>query len=66
MENDSKQIALHHAKHLEEFAQKENLFFEDAGIEEVECTHHIAFIIVNKSDVYTYRDALKPKRALLV
>ncbi len=55
-------IAEHHCIHLEEFALKENLKYHRVKAEEINEYYSIAYIIVDKNDMITYRDALKPHR----
>ncbi len=55
-------IAIHHAKHLAEFAETENLQNTLFGNEEITAMHHIAFLIVEKDMMNTLRETLKPTR----
>ncbi|OIQ41811.1 MAG: hypothetical protein BM563_00425 [Bacteroidetes bacterium MedPE-SWsnd-G1] len=57
--------AEHHAIHLKEFAQMENLPFYDIGFIEISEMHANAFVIVDDINMKTYRDALKPHRGEL-
>ena len=59
---NAKHIAIHHAKHLEEFAETENLKNAFTGQEEIMPMHHIAFFVVEKSLMNTLRETLKPTR----
>jgi len=59
---DALEMAKHHAIHLEEFAKSEKLNFHDVGFTQISNLYSIAFIIVDKTDMYVYRDALKPHR----
>ena len=54
--------AKHHCIHLEEFAIKENLVFHEVNHTEVNELWATAYIVVNKEDLFVYRDALKPHR----
>ena len=55
-------IAIHHAKHLAEFAETENLQNTLFGNEEITPMHHIAFLVVEKDMMNTLRETLKPTR----
>ncbi len=58
-------IAEHHEIHLKEYIviQKLNIFF--TGFEALTEFHAIAFMVVEKKDLKTLRDALKPHRGLI-
>lgn len=58
----SKQIATHHAIHLNEFIEKEKLQNMRSGVEEINEFYHIAFLIVDNQDMLAMRDALRPHR----
>lgn len=64
--DDAVHFAEHHKRHLAEFANKENLLLKETGLEELSQNHAIAYLLVKESQVYTVRDALKPKRAEIV
>ena len=55
-------IAKHHAEHLAEFAETENLKNTIAGQEEISSMHHIAFLVVEKELMDSLREILKPTR----
>lgn len=55
-------IAEHHAKHLKNYASKNGLSEDMIGEEALTPKHHIAFIIVPKSEMIAVRDVLKPHR----
>lgn len=55
-------IAAHHAKHLAEFANAENLQNTIVGQEEISPMHHTAFLVVEKENMNTLRETLKPTR----
>lgn len=59
----AQQIAVHHAIHLKEFIEKEKLENMTSGAEEVSEFHHIAYLIVEQSQMIKMRDALRPQRA---
>lgn len=58
--------AEHHAIHLNEFCEKENLTIIKVGVETKSEFHTIAYITANESLVKVLRDALKPQRAEIV
>ncbi len=62
----SKGTAEHHVIHLKEFMLKENLEFFESDIALTDENHCMAYLDVNKSDVYTVRDSLKPHRAFVL
>lgn len=62
---NAKHIATHHIKHLDEFAQAENLKNSFTGQEEMTPMHHIAFMVVEKALMNTLRERLKPTRGQL-
>ena len=55
-------IAIHHAKHLGEFAESEKLQHAFTGNEEITPMHHIAFLVVEKQLMNSLRETLKPTR----
>ncbi len=55
-------IAIHHAKHLAEFAETDKLQNTITGNEEITPMHHIAYMVVEKSLMNTLRETLKPTR----
>lgn len=57
--------AKHHAIHLDEFAQKEQLSFFESGTEIINEMYAIAFMVVEEEDMIVVRDALKPHRGEL-
>lgn len=58
----SQKIAQHHQIHLQEFAAKENLEFQETGIHVVSPMHSIAYLMTSESEMLMVRDALKPHR----
>ncbi len=62
---DALETAKHHTIHLKEFAAIENLPFYEIDVKELNPMLCVAFIVVNKSDMKVYRDALKPQRGEL-
>jgi len=59
----AKGTAEHHAIHLKEFAERENIQTRDVGTEDFSEMHSIAFMVVEEKDMITVRDALRPQRA---
>lgn len=59
---DALETAKHHTNHLKEFASLEKLHFYEINILEKNPMLVSAFIIVNETDMKTFRDALKPHR----
>lgn len=55
--------ATHHAIHLKQFAEKESIEFREDGSEKLGANHHIAYIVIKRSDMILVRDALRPNRA---
>ena len=62
---DGLATAKHHCIHLKEFAQIDSLSYYEVNHTELNPMHTIAFIIVDESDMKTFRDALKPHRGEL-
>jgi hypothetical protein len=60
---DSIKIAEHHSKHIQEFATKQSLNFYKIDCSQISDIYSIAFIIIDKKDLTTFKDALKPHRA---
>ncbi len=58
-------IAEHHAKHLSEFAEAENLQHSFTGQEQITNMHYIAFMVVEKTLMNSLRETLKPTRGQL-
>lgn len=63
---DGFQIAKHHAIHVQEFCEKENIPFHQVSQESINEMWAIAFVTVDKTEVTLIRDALIPHRAELV
>ncbi|MDO5981796.1 hypothetical protein [Flavivirga spongiicola] len=59
---DATKIAQHHEIHLKEYIQLENLNISITGIENLNDTHVIAFLVVEEDKMKPVRDALKPHR----
>lgn len=62
---NAKPIAEHHARHLREFSESEKLGNFFTGIETVTPMHHIAFLVVEKTEMDRLRERLKPTRGQL-
>ena len=58
-------IAKHHAQHLSEYANTENLQNTICASEEISPMHHIAFMVVEKLKMNSLRESLKPNRGQL-
>lgn len=54
--------AKHHAKHLAEFVQVENMAIQITGCHHYSEMHSIAYMVVSKSNLQMVRDRLKPHR----
>ena len=61
---DAAHFAAHHARHLQEFLQKENLTDIETGEEILDKNYAIAFMVVDEADMIKFRDLLKPHRAV--
>jgi hypothetical protein len=59
---ESAEIARHHCKHLQEYAAKKALLPGESGFEQLSENHHIAWLTVNKENMITTRDELRPHR----
>lgn len=62
---EAQQIAEHHAIHLREFSEKEQLPYVEAGTQQLSQMHCMAYIVVMEENMITFRDALIPHRALI-
>lgn len=63
---DAKETAKHHAVHLKEFAEIEQLTYFEVSIDEQNAYLCTAFIIINEKDLAIYKNALKPNRGTIV
>jgi hypothetical protein len=59
---DSAKTAEHHEIHLKEFLEKENYTLKITGFEILNEIYAIAYLVVEESDMITFRDALRPHR----
>ena len=59
---DAEQMAKHHAIHLKEYANKNELEETLSGHQVMTPMHTIAYLIVQGKDMITARDALRPHR----
>jgi hypothetical protein len=64
--DDSDEIAKHHAIHLKQFCEKENIPFNEIDTSLISDFYTVAFITTEKENVNIIRDALKPHRAEVV
>lgn len=64
--NDAQGIAEHHARHLLEFARREQLSIQRTGAEQLSEWHWMAWMVVEEEDVPALRKALNPSRGLAV
>lgn len=62
---NSLKIAEHHCIHLKEYAQMEKLHYYDIDITIVSEMYTIAYLTIDKKDMDTSREALKPHRGQL-
>lgn len=63
---DATKTAEHHVKHLEEFMSREKFEYVRAFTQSNADSHCMACLTVFEKDVFTLRDALQPKRAVVV
>ena len=63
---DTQKMAEHYNKHLVEFFESKNINLIESGFTEISEMHHITYAIIDKLDVNTVKDPLKPHRALLL
>jgi len=61
----AKQTAIHHEKHLKEYAFAKALSSHLTGTRTLNELHSYAFLVVNEDQMKTVRDALKPHRGQL-
>ena len=59
---DAENTAAHHAIHLQEYAENNNLDKKLSGSEKLTDMHSIAYLVVPETKMPTVRDALKPHR----
>ncbi len=59
---NGKPTAEHHVKHLGEFVAAKNLENTLLGVEEIHPSHHIAYLVVEKTMMDSLRQILKPNR----
>ncbi len=62
---DGLETAKHHCVHLKEFAQIDNLPFDEVNYKELNPMHTYAYITVDEIHMKVFRDALKPQRGEL-
>lgn len=61
---DAQGTATHHARHLGEFARREQLSLQQTGSEALSESHWMAWMVVEGKDVEPVRAALRPSRGL--
>ena len=54
--------AKHHQIHLKEYVDMEKISNTESGFQQISEFHSIAFLTVDKENMITVRDALKPHR----
>lgn len=59
---DAAEMARHHARHLEDYAEKHRLTDSQCGVEQLSDQHSIAWMSVNPENMLDVRDALRPHR----
>lgn len=59
---NAKKTAEHHELHLKDFLKINALDDYKTGVETVSDYHHIAFLVVQESEMKDLRDRLKPHR----
>jgi hypothetical protein len=62
---DALETAKHHVVHLREFTSMQRLPYHAADAEELSENYAVAFFIIDEKNLITFRDALKPHRAVL-
>lgn len=62
---DGKKIAEHHDIHLKDYINIEKIEGALTGIETINDTHTLAFMVVREDQMKPIRDALKPHRGQL-
>ncbi len=60
---DAEGLARHHAKHLEDYASRENYEDDGTGFSVVQDNHWIAWMMVPEESMIAVRDTLRPHRA---
>ena len=61
----AEKTAEHHQIHLNEYIANNNINPAETGATHLSELHSIAFVIIERKDMITLRDALKPHRAVL-
>ena len=62
---DAENTATHHAVHLQEYAESNDLAQKISGSEKLTEMHSVAYLVVNETEMPSVRDALKPHRGQL-
>lgn len=61
----AQQTAVHHEKHLKEYALAKALSDQITGVIQINDLHSYAYLVVNDDEMKPVRDALKPHRGQL-
>lgn len=59
---DAEKIAAHHCIHLTEYLESKQVNLRIVGQEIINKNHHVAFMVVEETNMKQHRDALKPHR----
>ena len=59
---DADRTATHHAIHLQEYSETNDLHQKISGSEKLSEMHSIAYLVVSETEMPKVRDALKPHR----
>jgi len=63
--NNVLKTAQDHGQNIKYFAEKSHLTYDEIGSYIVSEHHAVAFVIIDEKDMITFRDALKPHRAVV-
>ena len=64
--SNTEKMATHYNKHLIDFFESKSLQLHYSGVESINDYHHLAYAVVNESDVNIVKHLLKPHRAILL
>ena len=59
----AQKIAEHHAKHLNEYCIINQTKYNITGVEILNEMHSMAYMVVDRNEMISVRDSLKPQRA---
>ena len=59
---NAQKTAEHHCLHLSEFSTLEKLTFHEIDSQKLSDFYSIAYLIIDETNMLTFRDALKPHR----